>query len=73
MGFLKYSDWESGHGRVTSSGGNLLDDLLTPCAGTLRPIHSLYIKLVTNSASLLYYILLFFGRERQHCSLTTIA
>ena len=46
-------------GEWLAPGGDLLDDLLvdllTPCAGTHRTM-ALYIKLVTNSASWLYYI-----------------
>ena len=34
---LQYSDLES-MGRVITPGGDLLGDLLTPCAGTLRSI-----------------------------------
>ena len=68
--YLQYSDPES-MGRVAIPGGDLLDDLLddplTPCAGTIRTMaFTIYINLATNSASWLYYILLILGRERQH-------
>ena len=56
-------------GRVATPGGDLLgdllDDLLTPCAGTL--MIAFMIKLVTYSISWLYYIMsLVLGRKRQH-------
>ena len=56
-------------GTVATPGGDqvddLHDDLLTPCAGTLRSIAFAIIDLVTNSASWLYFISLVLGKERQ--------
>ena len=58
-------------GRAANPGGDLLDDLLTSCAGTLMTLaFTIYIKLATNSASW-YYISLVLGRERHHCSRKT--
>ena len=72
---LQYSDLES-MGRVATPGGDLLDDLLddllTSCAGILRSIAFTIMKVTTNSASWLYYISLVLGKNRQECSLKTI-
>ena len=64
-------------GRVVTPGGELLDDLLNNLMPHLSGYPGGYsihynIKLVTNSASWLYYNLLVHSRERQHSSLKTI-
>ena len=58
---LQHSDPES-MGRVATPGGDLINDhlgdLLTFCAGTLRTMHSLCIKLVTIKLSQLVILYL---------------
>ena len=57
--------------RVVTPGGDLLilDDLLTPCAGIPKSIaFTIYMKVATNSASWLYYILLILGMKNQGSS-----
>ena len=51
---------------------DLLDNLLTPCAGTLKTIaFTIYNWQLTKPAGI-WYILLVLGREIRHCSLKTV-
>ena len=58
------------HGEIYHPGGDLVDDLLTPSAGTLALAFTIY-KTGDKLSQLVihvYFISLVLGRERHHCS-----